>query len=1747
MDNNKPAPSPEELREKRLAYFESKLSLPVNSTMPEKQSAKNRIVDKDVFNMKDPDKGKPRTTNSHFETDNASIGAVNGLDDIEAEFSRQDYRINSPLKQVKLKARRESFQSDSDFLTDVSDRIEEIHVVQPFNHAKSEQKLPEIDSKVPSLNLRDSQNLEAVSVFKSVADFEDLGLSTHRPSSPPSTISVLDKRLTAENSILDASDIKSLLGEDKYEEFLRKSVKDINALYQNKTTETSPHLLEGVSTVGPFTETEVSTEVTENHIVHNNFNTNHSKPVSNNQRHFPDDLSQISSSSVHNQIPSKNINDLEREHHNGQPRNYDQVLVSRNVTFSADEIYRQAYGGRFGPNQTDPRRSQQYSPNSGYYPPSPPYNVLSPRQQHYPGPMGMPPPNYQHIPPPNMMYNSHGEMFMSPPSPQNSYFQPYYPRQSPPSRTYMHPGSPGTSPPDAGIFSYPPPNYQQTMFNNMNMNNCNQYRMFVPRPPSQPHAHSPPSQSQNFDNHQGHPQYYPHNHYNKFAKNTNIQKEALSKKKSAAKPMAVLIKEEIKKDGNVKETTKQKDTSLRHKEAVRQYHEQRRNQQDDSTEEQSNNIKESQSSSYAASSLHRYFSSLENLQQKPELPRRNSLDDFRESSPESEVDNDNLTTVTGASEVTTAVGTDVTSATAMTAGGLTDHIEKLGITVPNLKLGDSKKTESASKSEKKVIICPECSAPNKDYMTWCGDCGEVLIGVQPVLAKKKKARPDKSKKSKNGLSVKQIKDNDVKNQGRSTDVKQTVSQAAKIKPSIKQFKEKAKQKFQVDPKEEDFSDESSGITESTISEVKAKFDPKFYRTEKDINEICDVITDPVIRGYIRTYFNQKTKSSLDKDRDAHGMDQDITDAFAEQAEPTTSKDPQDQPDEATPPEEVPESTEFSLDLNLSNTTTDMKQAAVGSPKPKGRPFGKKKDHVEIDIEVFGIEESREVKSTNSSVSVVPSLNLASSSSSEEEDEAKELNRQMMVDSSVESDVFQAVMEAKKSANGPVQIQPTKKDSFLAQILGPKTPKKATTNKLSPKQNKKVVQSKVAQSMNSVPFERKWEKSNLAWSAIQPREMNLKSSVSMPKAKLGFPNKKGVSVYCLENFGSAENMAMKSTDSSRKQRPASADLYRRKVQQQRPISAQPKPTTTAYSRPSSSMRPSSSHARPTSAQLRASTNKKSFTSSPVPLSLDDLENFDEDDDDVEMLDVGPPLVDNDDEVNMPHIVEHRLPAELPIKQPVVNLVPETSLSAYNKYHELQFILGLLQTPRIQVGDFSPWVCMPDEIWLHIFSYLSHIDLKNCGKVCRQFHRVALDEILWKCIAVKKQHAITDEWLDQISKRHPISLALIQCHGDLITSNGLKQMFKQCSHTLRELNFSRCSRGSLTGDSLLLHAAETCYNLTHIDASWCHVTDTGLSAIAQSSHSLRVLEMFGCFNINQRGLRFLANNCTNLYTLNLGQCYKLTDSCMTQISANLGRMENLDLRGCKQIRDACIRKIVRNCPRLKSLVLANCPNISDNAMVEVATYSMDIRNIAVCGFRNITDYSIRNTTNVNYILVVVRVLMSIDVCGCRNITDYSKTDYSIRNITNMNYILVVVGILMNIDVCGCRNITDYSIRNITNMNYILVVVGILMNIDVCGCRNITDYSIRNITNNCQRLTSLDISSTGCTSRSVNMLANYGNRCLETVKLNFLTDITDTSLIKLVKHCSKLKTLHLYGCSSVRNIHQLIAINPKLDVES
>jgi hypothetical protein len=49
-------------------------------------------------------------------------------------------------------------------------------------------------------------------------------------------------------------------------------------------------------------------------------------------------------------------------------------------------------------------------------------------------------------------------------------------------------------------------------------------------------------------------------------------------------------------------------------------------------------------------------------------------------------------------------------------------------------------------------------------------------------------------------------------------------------------------------------------------------------------------------------------------------------------------------------------------------------------------------------------------------------------------------------------------------------------------------------------------------------------------------------------------------------------------------------------------------------------------------------------------------------------------------------------------------------------------------------------------------------------------------------LRRHQNISDEFLVKIGEKKPVSLSMIKCHGNLVTSTGLRELFRHCAENL-----------------------------------------------------------------------------------------------------------------------------------------------------------------------------------------------------------------------------------------------------------------------------------------------------------------------------------------------------------------------------
>ncbi|KAM6473722.1 uncharacterized protein PHA67_006393 [Liasis olivaceus] len=330
-------------------------------------------------------------------------------------------------------------------------------------------------------------------------------------------------------------------------------------------------------------------------------------------------------------------------------------------------------------------------------------------------------------------------------------------------------------------------------------------------------------------------------------------------------------------------------------------------------------------------------------------------------------------------------------------------------------------------------------------------------------------------------------------------------------------------------------------------------------------------------------------------------------------------------------------------------------------------------------------------------------------------------------------------------------------------------------------------------------------------------------------------------------------------------------------------------------------------------------------------------------------------------------------------------PSSGTESRQQYENAPQSYNKLNMKRHSDCNLVPWLLLPDELWLCIFSLLTHKDISRISQVCCHFYQLAGDKSFWKKIQLKNCHCLNDDWLIRLGKHHPECFTLDHCHDkeQRISEVGLKQFFQYCEGSLKELNIKNCSGSGFKGDRVLLNASTFCHNLAVVDISWTGATDLGLIALVKASRSLQCfsangcqitndsvialigkhgkslkkLEIFGCHAVTDKCLKSIAMKCPSLEFLNIGRIHRITQDCLVKLVNSLQKLTSLNVTGLEMMGDRLVHCILMKCPKLECLVLSSCAHITDISLIEISTYLPMIRYLDVNGCKDVTDIGVQ----------------------------------------------------------------------------------------------------------------------------------------------------------------------------------------------
>ena len=251
-------------------------------------------------------------------------------------------------------------------------------------------------------------------------------------------------------------------------------------------------------------------------------------------------------------------------------------------------------------------------------------------------------------------------------------------------------------------------------------------------------------------------------------------------------------------------------------------------------------------------------------------------------------------------------------------------------------------------------------------------------------------------------------------------------------------------------------------------------------------------------------------------------------------------------------------------------------------------------------------------------------------------------------------------------------------------------------------------------------------------------------------------------------------------------------------------------------------------------------------------------------------------------------------------------------------------------------------LPNEIILHVFNYLTILDLLKCGQVSKRFCAMSNVEYLWpkkfNLFYKKVPVGFLQKLLDHGCKYLSLSEAFVE---------GTLSLQKACR--LKYLNLNGFERYSNRENSEKM--LEASYSLEKLSLSQIHISSKLISNISlQNGTTLKVLDLSRCTfciyenNCTYRGwaclkdsnctsdlpIKQIVDNCTELKELNLSATELCEKSIEFLVSNLTSKIEKLSLCWMPLLRDEHIKTLVTRCKKMTELNLGGGTSLTRHSL-------------------------------------------------------------------------------------------------------------------------------------------------------------------------------------------------------------------------
>eukprot|EP01106_Pelomyxa_sp_JSP_P012618 TRINITY_DN3538_c0_g1_i2.p1 TRINITY_DN3538_c0_g1~~TRINITY_DN3538_c0_g1_i2.p1 ORF type:complete len:269 (-),score=51.50 TRINITY_DN3538_c0_g1_i2:143-949(-) len=261
--------------------------------------------------------------------------------------------------------------------------------------------------------------------------------------------------------------------------------------------------------------------------------------------------------------------------------------------------------------------------------------------------------------------------------------------------------------------------------------------------------------------------------------------------------------------------------------------------------------------------------------------------------------------------------------------------------------------------------------------------------------------------------------------------------------------------------------------------------------------------------------------------------------------------------------------------------------------------------------------------------------------------------------------------------------------------------------------------------------------------------------------------------------------------------------------------------------------------------------------------------------------------------------------------------------------------------------------------------------------------------------------------------------------------------------------------------------------------------------QKLPALTTLGLYACYHITNATVCELPQHCRALTALSFGHCQYLTDIA-AKVIASLQNLVELDISYCTGISNEGVLLLTLSLHQLKMFYMEGLVQVTTDTLTHIGQNCQRVErlNMSDCG----------GAVDDTVVLAVGK--------GCPQLQEVATAN---------------------------GHVTDHALGQLSLSCSKLTVLN------VKRCCSLTDYSIVQVAERCTGLRSLELDGLPITNRSLLKIAHCCPS-LTSIGVSFCRKITTEALEMLVKSCTQLKQLSLYGCSQI-SLAALRLKNPQL----